>query len=191
MGAELEPEQSPNSAYSSSNSANSSFISAKEVLAASELFPQACDNGAFVEQKKKHNRLNFVNENQVKELSVPTPPKMTTYSTKWAVKNFTDWRNSCNKTYSDKVPDNLWVKEPEEIGRWLSFFVTETRNTNGNSYPPKTLYQLFKWVATSESIPAFKEFHLRPYEKRALVAKPSMLKPSPRRRSLNCGTKVF
>ena len=163
MAAELEPE----------HSANSSFISAKEGLAApSELLPQACDNGAFVEQEKKHNRFNFVSENQVKELSVLTPPKTTTYSIKWAVKNFTDWRNSCNESYPDNVPDNLWAKEPEEIGCWLSFFVTETRNTEGNSYPPKTLYQLLSGLLhhsrsidanapnfLDKSIPAFKEFH--------------------------------
>ena len=71
-------------------------------------------------------------------------PKNTAYSTKWALRNYRDWVQQRNSHSDQKVPEALLTSgSAQQLDHWLSFYVLETRNSKGNSYPPKTLYQLF------------------------------------------------
>ena len=94
--------------------------------------------------KRAKTRFKAVTDDEITKLSTVQRPKNTEYSTKWALKNFTEWRNARNTNNPDaQVPVTLIEDgDPEELNKWLSFYVAETRNTKGAPYPPKTLYQL-------------------------------------------------
>ena len=68
-------------------------------------------------------------------------PKKTT---KWALRNFEDWREVRNRQFpNDKVPMDLLTSDnPTLLSKWLSRFVAETRNAKGDPYTPSTLNQL-------------------------------------------------
>ena len=45
------------------------------------------------------------------------------------------------------MPDDLLeTASLEEISRWLAHYVAETRNTRGEPYRPKTIYQLLTGI---------------------------------------------
>ena len=71
-------------------------------------------------------------------------PKNTANSTAWVFKNYADWveqRNS--RILADIVLEVLLTTgSAEQLDRWLPFYVLETRNSKGDSYPPKTINQL-------------------------------------------------
>ena len=90
-------------------------------------------------------RFHCIIEKELDSLVVAKPPVNTEYSTKWAVKNFDDWKHQRNATHSsDKtIPENLLESgSVDQLCHWLSLYVVETRNKQGQPYPPKTLYQL-------------------------------------------------
>ncbi len=92
--------------------------------------------------KKQH--FQTVSSKELEQLSTVKQPKNTEYSTKWALKNFTDWKTERNAAFADTpVPDKLLeTASPEDLNKWLSFYVAETRTAKGDFYPPSTLYQL-------------------------------------------------
>ena len=91
--------------------------------------------------KAKWQRFQAVTDDKIAKLSTVQRPKNTEYSTKWALKNFNEWRSARNSDIH--VPATLLEDgDAEELNKWLSFHVAETRNTKGEPYPPKTLYQL-------------------------------------------------
>ncbi len=94
--------------------------------------------------KAKKQRFQTVSTGDMEELSTLKAPKSTEYSTKWAMKNFQEWKKERNATNPDEpVPEKLLEEAcPELLNKWLSFYVAETRNTKGQPYPPTTLYQL-------------------------------------------------
>ena len=73
-------------------------------------------------------------------------PKNTSKSTNWAVNNFNEWRDERNKVFSDEQCPTDLLDSPMDknalLSYWLSRFLVETRQKNGNKYPAKTLYQL-------------------------------------------------
>ena len=93
---------------------------------------------------KNGERFNFSSGTDIGSLQTKKQPKTTSYSTNWAIRNFEQWKRARNEQFpSDPVPENL-LKEGNlsEIDKWLSFYITETRNCKGEAYPPKSLYQL-------------------------------------------------
>ena len=71
-------------------------------------------------------------------------PANTEASTKWAVKNFTEW--ALNHSFlgsRETVPaDLLRSHDAELVCKWMCWFVIETRKTDGSAYPPAMLRSL-------------------------------------------------
>ena len=77
-------------------------------------------------------------------------PPNTAASTRWAHGNFDAWqvwKNGMN--LGDPVPDNLLEsRNADELNKWLSLYVKETKRQDGESYPTSTKNQLLsglKW----------------------------------------------
>ena len=51
-------------------------------------------------------------------------PKNTSVNTKWAVKNFTDWKDSYNARHPDELcpEDILLCDSPSDLSLWLSLY---------------------------------------------------------------------
>ena len=96
-------------------------------------------------------RFKFVQDNELQQLSKGFVPKNTATNTKWALKNFQAWKEARNSNLSqDPVPDNLLETSDESVlNLWLSCYVVETRNGNGEPYPPSTIYQLLSALLRS------------------------------------------
>ena len=69
-------------------------------------------------------------------------PANTDKTTKWAMSNFEAWKLARNQKHpDDQVPDDLFMcTDPAILSVHLSRFVLETRKSNSEYYPPKTLY---------------------------------------------------
>ena len=102
------------------------------------------DEEASKKHSKKNERFSFKSTTDIESLSTVKPPKTTSYTTAWAVRNFEAWKFNRNVAFPDKqVHANLLQSgSSKDLSHWLSFFVSETRNCSGERYPPKTLYQL-------------------------------------------------
>ena len=130
--------------------------------------------GATADVINKKPRFDFTTEREIDNLSVAKPPKTTAYSTSWALRNYEAWQTTRNSAHPElPVPDNLLTSGSEEdLNHWLSFYIVETKKSNGESYPPKTLYQLLTGLLRhsrsrnsltpnflDKANPAFKSFH--------------------------------
>lgn len=81
-------------------------------------------------------------------------PKSTRYATKWSFKIFVEWQNQRNnkdpanekcsfKFDLEKVQTldtNICNMTPESLDLWLTKFVQEVCKSNGERYPPRSLY---------------------------------------------------
>ena len=96
-------------------------------------------------KKKLANRFSVATTKEVESSSDHEPrPRNMAYSTKWALHNCTDWAKQRNSHSPEETvpPELLAAGSTEQLNKWLSFFVIETRNNKGERYPPKTIYQL-------------------------------------------------
>ena len=86
----------------------------------------------------------FVGDEELSVLAKGVIPANTDKSTKWALPNFNAWKEARNREHpNNPVPEDLFtISEPEIINTQLSRYVVETRKSNGDYYPPKTLHQL-------------------------------------------------
>ena len=102
------------------------------------------DEGPSTKKQKLDTRFKTATEQDLNSYTEKQPPKNTAYSTAWAVRNYLDWVKQRNLRFpSAPVPEALLTAgTAEQLDRWLSFYVLETRNSKGKAYPPKTLYQL-------------------------------------------------
>ena len=105
------------------------------------------------EPLKKRKRLSLsrkgrfkkiVADDELEEAAKGVVPKNTKRRDIWAIKNFEDWaKNRREREPSDPVPEDLLkCTDPEVINTWLSRFVLETRQKNGQPYPPRSLHGL-------------------------------------------------
>ena len=97
--------------------------------------------------KEASKRWNFIEEEEEVKLIKKFVPKNTMHSTKWALRNYTAWKDSRNNYFSDnpekKVPEDLLeTADDSSLCKWLTLYVTETCKQDGSKYPPKTLYSL-------------------------------------------------
>ena len=83
---------------------------------------------------------------ELENLSVPKMPKNTETSTKWVIKNFTDWVHGHNL----RNPDNKCPKEVllpmcsvEILKKWLCMYVAETQDRN--IVPCETVWEWGAW----------------------------------------------
>ena len=86
----------------------------------------------------------FVDDEQLAVLSKGIVSANTDKSTKWALANFAAWKKARNENYpaNPVLEDLLTSNDPAVLNAQLSRFVLETRKSNGEFYPPKTLHQL-------------------------------------------------
>ena len=92
-------------------------------------------------------RWEFIDECKEEKLTKKFVPKNTATSKKWALSNFTSWKQSRNLHFADNVekqiPDALLESaDAASLNKWLALYIAETHKQNGNKYPPKTLYSL-------------------------------------------------
>jgi len=68
-------------------------------------------------------------------------PENTEASTRWALRNFQAWTSWRAESGPDKrVPEDLLEKcEPQELDKWLSLYVMETRHEDGKPFPLKSI----------------------------------------------------
>ena len=93
-----------------------------------------------------------------RELSKKFTPPSTRYATKWAIKIFNEWRGAgeVKEVETNNVGFGIddgssiqWLCIPLQemdavsLAFWLRKFVGEVANTNGESYPARTLYCLY------------------------------------------------
>ena len=81
----------------------------------------------------------------LKAMATVTLPKNSARSSKWATKNWMDWLVDCNyRNLENECPEDLLSPfcSKEILNKWLCIYVTETRNQDGDAYPPKTIYAL-------------------------------------------------
>ena len=74
-------------------------------------------------------------------------------SSKWAMKNLTEWFLDYNKQNPDlPSPESIFTSSPpskEKLSKFLTIFIAETRNQNGEKYPPRTVYALLSGIIRS------------------------------------------
>ena len=122
-------------------------------------------------------RFRTLSNEELENISKPFVPKNTETSTRWALENFHCWlkhRNSTAKEDEDKCPVTLLEDmDSEQLNKWLSAYVAETRKVNGEPYPPSTLQSLLSGLLRhmraidekrapnifAKGNPAFKQLH--------------------------------
>ena len=88
-------------------------------------------------------RFQFLGDDEIDQLKEGYKPANTERCTRWALKNFEDWREARERAQREKCPDDLLKSsDPILLCEWLSRYAAETRTVDGNAYPPSTLYQL-------------------------------------------------
>ena len=87
---------------------------------------------------------NFVDDDELAALSKGVVPAGTDKCTRWALANFAAWKKARNEKHpEDPVPEDIFTcNDPATLNTHFSRFVVETRKSNGDFYPPKTLHQL-------------------------------------------------
>ena len=87
-------------------------------------------------------RFDHVNDSAVEVASKGVVPLNTSRNNQWALNNFTEWEKS-RESSSEPVPKDLLSSSDDQlICKWLCRFTLETRQENGEPYPPKTIYLL-------------------------------------------------
>ena len=68
-------------------------------------------------------------------------PENTQATTRWALRNFQAWSSWHAETSpDDPVPEDLLEKcVPEELDKWLSLYIMETRREDGQPFPSKSI----------------------------------------------------
>ena len=87
-------------------------------------------------------------ENQVSKASRGVIPINTETSTRWAVKNFTDWANNRNKSCSsDLVPIDLLERhDVTKVWKYMCKYILETRKSDGAKYLASTIKSLIAGI---------------------------------------------
>lgn len=98
---------------------------------------------------KGKRRFQQSSEDDLAKLSKPQAPKNTDVSTRWAMKNFKEWHEDYNARNKEKpCPEEVILPTCDKtlLNKWLCVFVSETRNRNGEKYPPRSLYSLLTGI---------------------------------------------
>ena len=102
-----------------------------------------CGENSKGPQEENTRRFKHIDEQEAEELSHGFTPTNTAKNTKWALFNFQEWTIWRKRSHPDNpVPDNIFEVDANELDKWLSRYVAETRNKKGAFYTPSTLYQL-------------------------------------------------
>ena len=96
-------------------------------------------------KKKTSSRFGRSSADELEAKATKTMAKNSALSSKWALTNFNQWFEDYNERNQNcKCPEELLSPccSTEILNRWLCVYVVETRNQNGDLYPPKTIYAL-------------------------------------------------
>ena len=88
-------------------------------------------------------------KSESQNMAKPVIANNTSISTRWGVKNLTDWHADYNKRNSNACcPDDVLLPTcPKHLlDKRLSVFITETRTQNGEAYSSKTIYFLITGI---------------------------------------------
>ena len=125
-------------------------------LPSAYLFPPLTESLPTVD---KTERFKFTTEESLAEFAEGVVPLSTSRSTKWALKNFSEWMEQRNSRYliylislniplslnffrypEEPVPDTiLESSDPKLLNKHLSRYAVETRKANGSFYPPSSV----------------------------------------------------
>ena len=97
----------------------------------------------------REHRFSVVSENEIKNLEKRQVPKTTDASTRWAFKILKDWVYEFNdRNGEEQCPESILSPSctKEELNKWLTLFIAETRNQNGDQYPPRTIYAILSSI---------------------------------------------
>ena len=90
------------------------------------------------------SRFGKVSNSELQEATKGVLPANTKKANTWAIKNFTEWKQARDTDHpDDTVPEKLLcLSDTETVCKWLCRYIMETRQENGQPYPPKSLYSL-------------------------------------------------
>ena len=99
-----------------------------------------------------HRCFSESSSEEISPLQKVTVTKNTETSFRWAVKNL----NDCFKDYQERNPDcpcpqNILTpsSKKEDLNRFWTIYIAETRNQKGERYPPKTIHALLSGILRS------------------------------------------
>ena len=90
--------------------------------------------------------------NEISSLETRKVVKNTESSSKWAIKNFIDWFHDYQQQNPDcPCPENILTPSPrkEDLNKYFTIFVSETRNHKGEKYPPRSVNALLSGILRS------------------------------------------
>ena len=90
--------------------------------------------------------------NEISSLETRKVAKNTESSSKWAIKNFTDWFHDYQQRNKDSpCPENILTPSPlkEDLNKYLTIFVSETCNHKEEKYPPRSVHALLSGILRS------------------------------------------
>lgn len=87
-------------------------------------------------KKQKKSRSAVTPEDQLASMSSYAMPKNLAISSRWALNDWHEEYNARNPT--KQCPEQLLLSTCTK-DEWLSVYITETRNHQGERYPPKTI----------------------------------------------------
>ena len=102
----------------------------------------SCSNGP---PASSGSRFAIKSDGQVQETKTNSIPKNTERNTNWAVKIWKEWSVHRQKSFPGKYsewPIHLLLANNHDLDYWLSKFVVEARRSDGECYPPNTLYSI-------------------------------------------------
>ena len=77
----------------------------------------------------------------------PLVPKNTQKNSRWALRNFCEWREKCSsdeKCRSDLLDSPPW--DITELNHWLCLYALETWHSDWKKYPVSTLFALLSGI---------------------------------------------
>ena len=91
-------------------------------------------------------RFALKTDEELKQAKTNAIPKNTLKNTTWAVKMWKQWSAHRKQVYPGEYgewPVHPFIANDHQLDYWLSKFVLEARRSDGNPYPPNTLYQIY------------------------------------------------
>ena len=92
-----------------------------------------------LKQTLDRGRFHRITEKELDSLVVAKPPVNTEYSTKWAVRNFNDWKHQRNATCSSEskaIPDDLLESgSVHQLCHWLSLLIMWSKLATSKANP--------------------------------------------------------
>lgn len=100
----------------------------------------------------RRQRFGETSREEILALEKVQVPKNTEVTTKWALKNLNDWFKDYQERNPDcPCPESILTPSAskDDLNKYLTIYITETRNKNGDRYPPRTIQALLSGILRS------------------------------------------